>query len=291
MPGDAPCPTDSLAARKDTVPSGMDAIARNHTREKPEAAASTVYQYRKPAPPQAFNSYYQRLSPWIRTLEENKEDDSFFTVQTDEKNPPAYYSVGQLLLLGYGREQVSTAREGDLAEVWMAEKVSIPSIDGKVFTDYALMRLAGIARLTAVGDTLSRAELVQVFGKLNPDGAKVRPETSFRPLVVQSFEPTRQAKISEMGHIRYILEKSLVADPYSYLIVDKGIEDTYRPGTAVAFWERDKRDKGLAPRLLGRGLVTRSDGQWSVVLVRELYSASHRIDEGHLVSITHQPRK
>jgi hypothetical protein len=36
--------------------------------------------------------------------------------------------------------------------------------------------------------------------------------------------------------------------------------------------------------------VTRSDGKWSVVLVRELYSASHRIDEGHLVSITHQPR-
>jgi hypothetical protein len=94
-----------------------------------------------------------------------------------------------------------------------------------------------------------------------------------------------------MAGVLLVLDKNIVPTLYSYTLINKGRGDRYEPGSAVAFWDIEKRDETLPPRLLGRGLVVHSDNERSTVLIRDMYDASRRIDIGTPVSLTHLPVK
>ena len=96
------------------------------------------------------------------------------------------------------------------------------------------------------------------------------------------------AAIDSMGRVRYAMDPSLITGPYGYILIDKGTDNGYELGDGVAIWERDKSDPAIAPRLLGRGVITSSNKKESTVLVREAYYASRHIEFGNLVSLTHK---
>ena len=94
--------------------------------------------------------------------------------------------------------------------------------------------------------------------------------------------------MDSLAMIRYSMDPMLIIGAFAYVLVDKGVNQGYSIGDAVAIWEEDKTDASLPPRLIGRGIVARATNNESAVRIREIYSNSRRIEVGHRVSVTHR---
>ncbi|GHV17002.1 hypothetical protein AGMMS49938_17490 [Fibrobacterales bacterium] len=286
VPGEAPCPeftgenNGEPTPQKNTLKGNADRVS---------AGSETEYNYKKPEPPKIFNSYYQRLVPILEPVSDKKNKD-WYPVFNDEVNKPLHHSLEHSVLLGFGKNSFPKLKNGDLAEVWSIDKVLIPNAAGSS-DEYFVHRLSAIAKVSAVGDSLSRATIVQSFHQLDLNKARSRLQPKVKTIDVKGFKKIKSAKVEDMAQVSIVLDKSIVVNLYSYLLLNKGKSDNYIPGTAVAFWDIDKRDKTLPPRLIGRGMIVHSEDSRSIVLVRDLYNSSRRVDVGTLVSVTHTPIK
>ena len=164
----------------------------------------------------------------------------------------------------------------------------MPTVRGVNFEKYALLRLAGYAKITAIGDTLSRAQIVQSFREIKINQSKARLKEPLKTLNVSDYEDVKESNVDSMAVIRYSMDPMLIIGAYSYILVDKGVKQQYNTGDAVAIWELDKSDAAIPPCLLGRGVIARSGENESAVLIHEIYSNNRRIEVGHRVSITHK---
>jgi len=297
IPGDDPCPEIVGKGRG----RGRGERDQNSTGERNKNAlkgnaekysyneTANANAYRKPEQPRIFNSYYQRLMPVLEPVGAGgSRGSNWYRILSDEANKPIYHSLEHEILLGYGKRDYPKLKAGDIAELWSNEKVSIPNSAG-TSNEYFVYRLAALAKVSAVGNSFSRAFIVQSFEMLSLQTAFCRPQMPVKTISVNSFTPVKQARTEEMSEVLLILDKNIVANLYSYTLINEGKRHKYVPGSAVAFWGFDKRDPTLPPKLLGRGLVVHSDDFLSTVLIREIYSANQRIDIGTYVSLTHQP--
>lgn len=261
---------------------------RSRSKIQKQKKADNVYYYQKRPQPKIFNAYYQIHSPIIYTLEELKEDSSWFSITSGEKNQPLIHIPETEIVIGIGKNTDIKAKKGDLVEIWDAKKISIPSREGNSFSDQALLRLAGYAKITAVGDTLSRALIVQSFREIYIRQAKACLKRDFKPINVNGYKAEKEANLDDMAQVSYAMDPTLVIGAYSYILIDQGTSNGYRTGDAVAIWEKDKSDASIPPRLLGRGVITGADEDNASILIRELYSNSRRVEVGHSVSVTHR---
>jgi hypothetical protein len=290
IPGEAACPETGGSMRAgqgdQDYANTIGSVTGNA--ERFESGKASM-EYRKPDQPKIFNTYYQRLMPILEPVGQG-ETKGWFIVLNDEIKKPIHHSLEHDVLLGFGKRAFPNLKEGDIAEIWSSERVSIPNSSGS-FDEYYLRRLSALAKVTGVGDSLSRATILQSFGMLHVEKSRSRPQQPVKTIDVKSFTSIKQAKASEMAEVLFVLDKSIIAGLYSYILINGGQRHNYVPGSAVAFWDMDKRDPTLPPRLLGRGLVVYSDDARSTVLIRDLYNASRRVDIGTPVSLTHQPVK
>ena len=283
IPGDAPCPENASEISENDTKALKGNIEKYSFKESSS-------EYRKQEKPKIFNTYYQKLMPILESVNSGNRNSNLFRVLNDEANRPIYHSLEHEMLLGYGKRNFPKLKAGDIAEIWSSRKVSIPNSSG-TSDEYFVHRLAALAKVTGVGDSLSRALIVQSFGTLSLESARCRPQRTVETISVSSFEPIKKAKAEEMAEVILVLDKSMVAGLYSYTLISEGKRHNYVPGSAVAFWDFDKRDPTLPPKLLGRGLIVYSDDMRSTVLIRDIYNASQRIDIGTNVSLTHKPVK
>ena len=295
FPGEGPCPVigRGTGGAQDSGDSyegsgSTETIVRGNVQAY--QTSGTGREYRTPDPPRTFNAYYQRLMPILESVgnRDDKSGKGWHQVYSDEANRPINHSLEHGVLLGYGSRAFPKLKSGDLAELWSSRKVSVPNHTGTT-DEYYLRQLAGLAKITAVGESKSRATIVQSFATLTVETALSRPQEPVKTINVKSFKPVKQVKASEMAEVVLFMDKSIVPSLYSYILVDMGKKQNYTPGSAVAFWDMEKRDPTLPPRLLGRGLVLYSDNERATVLIRDLYNATRRIDVGTPVSLTHQP--
>lgn len=261
---------------------------RSRSKIQKQKKEENIYYYQKRPQPKIFNAYYQIHSPLVYTLEELKEDSSWFSITSGEKAEPLIHIPESEIVIGIGKNTDIKAKKGDLVEIWDAKKVSIPNRSGTAFQDQALLRLAGYAKITAVGDTLSRALIVQSFREIYIRQAKACLKRDFKAINVNGYNSEKEASFEEMAQVSYAMDPTLVIGAYSYILIDKGNSEGYKTGDAVAIWEKDNSDASIPPRLLGRGIITGSDSSRASVLIRELYSSSRRIEVGHSVSVTHR---
>ncbi|MDR0516372.1 MAG: LysM peptidoglycan-binding domain-containing protein [Fibromonadaceae bacterium] len=300
IPGDEPCPeiggkggkTRVRAKAGDTEEEETDLnlnLTGNAKKNRENEPVLTGRTYRVPEPPKIFNEYYQMLMPILEPAIGKKSSGWFFAIN-DEVKKSIYQAIEHEIILGFGKRTFPKLKEGDFAELWSNKRITVTKASGST-EDYFMHRIAAIAKITAVGDSLSRATIVQAFGLLSMEAARSRPQTPIDIIDVKGFEPINQVRVEDMSRILVVLDKSLMANPYSYVLLSKGKRQNYVPGSAVAFWEIDKNDSTLPPRLLGRGIVVHSDDDNSTVLIRELYKASRKVDAGTLVSLTHLPIK
>ena len=288
--GEAPCPAADGVANKSSGKSKNNELTGNAKRYEYK---SEGYQYRKEEAPKMFNEYYQRLVPIFEPVGkkgDKKDKSDWYRVLNDEANQPIHYSLEHEVLLGYGKNDFKKLKVGDISELWSNQRVSVPNSDGSI-DEYFARRLVALAKVTAVGENMSRAKIVQSFGTLSLDYARCRPQSAMKTIDVKSFKQVKKAKVEDMAQVLLVLDKSIVTSLYSFVLIDYGKKEQYLPGTAVAFWDIDKRDYSLPPRLLGRGLVVHSDNARSTVLIRDIYNVGRNIDAGTLVSVTHQPVK
>jgi hypothetical protein len=292
IPGDAPCPQfrgrsaagdDGSGDETDSDDTGQSSVRGNGYANNKQIERG----YGKLDPPKMFNTYYQRLAPTLEHVNES-QNSGWFRVFNDEANKPTHHSLEHEVLLGFGKKVFPKLKAGDIAELWSSKKISVPNSSG-ASDEYYARRLAALAKVTAVGESLSRAVIVQSFGMLSVEAARARPQKPIKTIDVKSFEPIKQVKVDDMIEVIMVFDKSIVTGLYSYAVIDGGKGEKYLPGSAVAFWDLDKRDPTLPPRLLGRGLVVHSGKERSTVLIRDIYNASRRIDYGTPVSLTHQP--
>jgi hypothetical protein len=300
IPGDDPCPeTDDGAGagkrgarvRVKSGAQGDDYLTGNLTGNATKYSFEDKMAgvgYNKPEPPRIFNEYYQKLMPILEPVKGKKGSGFWHFAFNDEVNKPIYQTIEHEILLGFGKKLYPKLKEGDLAELWNHRRVAVPSASGAT-EEYFMYQLSAIAKISAIGDSLSRATIVQTFGLLSMEAARARPQTPVPVIEVKGFETVNQARVEDMSKILLVLDKNIVASLYSYVLVNGGKRQKYTPGTAVAFWETDKNDSTLPPRLLGRGIVVHSDEDHSTVLIRDLYYVSRRVDAGTLVSLTHLP--
>lgn len=277
IPGDAPCPKIARGAN-------------DNSSNKNNIVKTPKDEYKKKEPPKIFNSYYQRLMPILELATSNNKTgkNDWFLVYNDEANRPIHHYLEHEVLLGFGKKAFPKLQAGDIAEIWNTEKVSIPNASGN-FDEHRISRLAALAKITGIGDSLSRAVIVQSFSLLSTEKARSRLQTPIKTIEISSFKQVKQTKVEDMASVLLILDKNIVANLYSYVLINKGEKQKYKPGSAVAFWDLDKRDETLPPKLLGRGLIVHSEDDKATVLIRDIYNASNRIDAGTPVSITHQP--
>ena len=261
---------------------------RDKDKKQKKKRVADSYFYQKRPEPKIFNGYYQILAPEIYTLDSIKKDKRFFSIQSGEKKVPIIHIPESEVVVGIGRKTNPDIQKGDLVEILDARPIEVPTHKGKSFDYFALVRLSGYAKITSVGDTLSRAMIVQSFKEIKLDHAKARLKQPLDILNVSGYTAVPEARVEEMAMIRYTMDPMLVIGAYAYILVDKGFKQDFNTGDAVALWEEDNTDPGLAPRLLGRGVIARATDNESTVLVREVYSNSRRIEVGHKVSVTHK---
>ena len=261
---------------------------RDKDKKQKKKKIADTYIYQKRPEPKIFNGYYQILAPEIYTLDSIKKDKRYFSIQTGEKKAPIIHIPESEVVIGVGRKTNPGIKKGDLVEILDARSIEVPTHKGKSFDYFALVRLSGYAKITSVGDTLSRAMIVQSFKEIKLDHAKARLKQPLDILNVSGYTAVPEARVEEMAMIRYTMDPMLIIGAYAYILVDKGEKQGFSTGDAIAIWEEDNSDAGLAPRLLGRGVIARATDNESTVLVREVYSNSRHIEVGHKVSITHK---
>lgn len=257
-------------------------------KDKSKKKAEDAYFYKKRSAPKLFNGYYQILAPEIYTLDSLKKDSSFFSIKSGEKKQPLIHLPESEVVVGIGKKTNPNLKKGDLIEIVDARSIEVPASKGKSFDKFALLRLSGLAKITAIGDTLSRAQVVQSFREIKINQSKARLKKPLNPINVSGYSEEKSAKMDSLAMIRYAMDPMLIVGAYAYVLVDKGANQGYNTGDAVAIWEDDKSDATLPPRLIGRGIITRAADNECAVLIREIYSNSRRIEMGHKVSITHR---
>lgn len=257
---------------------------------KKTAKADDSYFFKKRSDPKMFNAYYQILAPEIYTLDSLKKDSSFFSIRSGEKKEPIIHLPESEVVVGIGKKTNSNLKKGDLIEIVDARAINVPGTKGKSFDKFALLRLSGVARITAIGDTLSRAQIVQSFREIRINQSKARLKQPLSPINVSGYEPEKNAQMDSLPIIRYAMDPMLIIGAYSYVLIDAGSAKGYNTGDAVAVWEDDKSDASIPPRLLGRGVIARAGENESSVLIREIYSNNRRIEMGHKVSVTHRAK-
>lgn len=264
---------------------------RNRDKKQKKKVSNNEYYYNKRPAPKMFNGYYQVLAPEIYTIDSLKNDDSFFSIRSGEKKEPILHLPEMEVVVGIGKETYPKLKKGDLVEIVDAKAIDVPGKNGSSFDKFALLRLAGLAKITAIGDTLSRAQIVQSFREIHINQSKARLKKPLKTINVTGYKDVKEANIEDMASIRYAMDPMLIIGAYSYVLIDKGAEDGFNSGDAVAIWEQDKSDASIPPRLLGRGLIARAAPNEATLLVREIYSNNRRVEMGHKVSVTHRASK
>lgn len=260
---------------------------RKRDKKQKKVKNNDAYFYKKRPAPKMFNGYYQMLAPAIYDVEAIKNDTTFFSIRSGERKEPIVHMPEMEVVVGIGKKINPSLKKGDLVEILDARAIEVPGKHGKSFDKFALLRLSGIAKITAIGDTLSRAQIVQSFHEIRIDQSKARLKQPLKTLNVTGYQEVKEASIDDMASVRYSMDPMLIIGAYSYVLVDKGFEQNFNTGDAIAVWERDKSDASIPPRLLGRGIVARASNNESTVLIREIYSNNRRIEMGHKVSVTH----
>jgi len=250
--------------------------------------ADVAYFYKQRPEPKTFNAYYQILAPEIYTLDSLKKDSTFFSIRSGEKKEPLIHLPESEVVVGIGKKTNSNLKKGDLIEIVDARPIEVPGHKGRSFDTYALLRLSGVARITAIGDTLSRAQVLQSFREIKIGQSKARLKQPLNPINVRGYTAEKDAQMDSLAIIRYAMDPMLIIGSYSYVLIDRGFANGYDTGDAVAVWEEDKSDASMPPRLLGRGIVARAVKNEAAVLIREIYSNNRRIEMGHKVSVTHR---
>lgn len=306
-PKSGPCATaarDSSLPKGVSVPSGCAPTDENERfskmlgslsddaakKEKPVKQKGVSYYYAQRSEPKIFNGYYQALSPTLLSPDSLKADSSWFSVKSGEKRTPLVHIPETEIVLGIGVNTFPKAVVGDIVEIWDARPANLPETKIRKKEKTAILRYTGLARITDVGDTLSRAVLLQSMREIRIEYAKARLHEPFHSINVESYEQVKSASIDSMAIVRYALEKNLAIGPYGYVMIDRGTDGGYSLGDGVAIWERDLSDSLIPPRLLARGIVTSLNGTHSVILIREAYYANRRIQFGNLASITHKAK-
>ena len=261
---------------------------RNRDKRPKKTKKDDVYYYNKRPAPKIFNGYYQILAPEIYDVDALKKDETFFSIRSGERKEPILHIPEMEVVVGVGKKTAIKAKKGDLVEILDARAIEVPGTHGKSFDTYAMLRLSGIAKITAVGDTLSRAQIVQSFREIKINQSKARMKKQPKVLDVKGYGKEQEADIAEMATIRYAMDPMLIIGAYSYVLIDKGKEDKFKTGDAIAIWEEDKSDESIPPRLLGRGIIARAADHEAAVLIREIYSNNRRVEMGHKVSVTHR---
>ena len=249
--------------------------------------ANDSYFYQKRPEPKIFNAYYQIQAPIIYEIDSLKKDSSFVSIISGEKKEPLIHIPESEVVVGLGKKITPNLKKGDLVEIFDARAIEVPVANSSSFKKYALLRLNGIAKITAIGDTLSRAQIVQSFREIKISQAKARLKTPLKAINVNGYTNVKEAKIEDMAIITFATDAMLIIGSYNYVLIDKGSDQKYNTGDAVAIWEDDKSDATIPPRLLGRGIIARAGHNESCVLIREVYSNNRRIETGHRVSVTH----
>ncbi len=278
---------DERDARNGEFENMLGNLRDKDKKQKKKKIADSYYYKKRPAP-KTFNGYYQILAPEIYTLDSIKNDQRFFSIRSGEKKEPIIHIPESEVVVGIGRKTNANIKKGDLVEILDARAIEVPTNKGKSFDNYALVRLSGYAKITSVGDTLSRAKIVQSFKEIKMEHSKARLKQPLNILNVSGYNEVPEAKVEEMAMIRYTMDPMLIIGAYAYVMIDKGDKQGYSTGDAIAIWEEDHSDAGLPPRLLGRGIIARATDNESTVLVREVYSNSRRIEIGNRISITHK---
>ena len=260
---------------------------RNRDKKKKKSKPTDSYYYTQRPAPKIFNGYYQMHAPIIYTIDSLKKDSSFFTIRSGEKKEPLIHLPESEVVVGIGKKTSIKAKKGDLVEIFDARAIDVPAAKGKSFDKFALLRISGIAKITAVGDTLSRAQIVQSFRDIRINQSKARLKQPLQSINVTGYKTVKEAQIDSMAIIRYAMDPMLIIGAYSYVLIDKGSAQNYNSGDAVAVWEKDLSDATIPPRLLGRGIIVRAAENESAVLIREIYSNNRRIEMGHKVLVTH----
>lgn len=255
-------------------------------KKKPKVEDTFIYSQR-PAP-KIFNGYYQLHAPEIYTIDSLKKDERFFSIRSGEKKEPLIHMPETEVVIGIGKKTDIKAKKGDLVEIIDAKAIEVPTAKGSGFEKFALLRLAGYAKITAIGDTLSRAQVVHTFREIKINQSKAKLKKPLATLNVTGFTSEKEAKFDSLATILYSIDPMLIIGAYAYVLIDRGTQQNYNTGDAVAIWEDDRSDKTIPPRLLGRGIIARAMDNHAAVLIREIYSNSRRVETGHRVSITHR---
>lgn len=261
---------------------------RSRDKKKKKVVSKDEYYYLKRPAPKIFNGYYQVLAPEVLSLDSLKKMKNYFSIRSGERKEPIIHIPENEVVVGIGKKTNQNLKKGDIVEIIDARAINVPTVRGVDFEKFALLRLAGYAKITAIGDTLSRAQIVQSFREIKINQSKARLKEPLKTLNVTDYEDVKESNVDSMAVIRYSMDPMLIIGSYSYILVDKGIKQQYNTGDAVAIWELDKSDATIPPRLLGRGVIARSGENESAVLIHEIYSNNRRIEIGHRVSITHK---
>lgn len=251
------------------------------------ALDSTRYTYRQTPPPIVFNPHYQIFAPKLFERAKFRADKSWFSLKTGDKKQTLLLHAGDELLLQVGKKG-APLKVGAGVELWTVEPVTFSKGKDTTKQEYALARLSGFAKITAVGDTLTRLTLTRAMAAMDIEKVRAHLTKAITPIKVKSYQNVPEINFETMPRIRYVVDATLIVGAYSYVLVDGGKSANLNPGDGVAFIENKLDDPSLPPRVLGRGIVVASEAKEATILVRELQNPTRPLESGTRVALTHR---
>ena len=180
---------------------------RSRDKKKKKVVSKDEYYYQKRPAPKIFNGYYQVLAPEVLSLDSLKKMKNYFSIRSGERKEPIIHIPENEVVVGIGKKTNQNLKKGDIVEIIDARAINVPTVRGVNFEKYALLRLAGYAKITAIGDTLSRAQIVQSFREIKINQSKARLKEPLKTLNVSDYEDVKESNVDSMAVIRYSMDR------------------------------------------------------------------------------------
>ena len=197
---------------------------------------------------------------------------------------------GQLLkpfenFLAKGKD-LKEFKEGDYLELYHVDDKPQHIYRKSSLKPRRTVQSVGIAQIKSIHQSTLRAQVLQVFATIKAKDVKMRKLPKTPPVKVKRYTKYEGTVKSELAEIIDTYKDANLTLPMQWVTLNKGKNSGFNPGDGIAIWEDSK--EGLAPRLLGNGVIIHSGNLYSTALLKNIRLPNRSVESRDLVSITHK---
>jgi hypothetical protein len=266
-----------LAGRKTNVKSFDYKTPPHRQEEKSEALMADALIWSAPTLVQPVGEYRIFAEQW------HLYQDSRSNRQGQLLRPGQNYKISQ--------KEGGNVRKGEILELFSERLSRYRMISGKDSVSVAAYAPLGIAEVQKISGDSALVQVLATYETEDPKYLRARKAPPRPPVRVASYQRVGGMEVQSGAQIIHVFNPNAYAQTMNWVLINKGTEDGYEPGDAVALWEGGlDPEKNLPPALIGEGVIVQSNSLGSAVFLRKLNTEHFSPMRHDLVTVTAKAR-